>query len=233
MIEAERRALQNGIIVYDAALADKIHEHVFTPSYWHAREALGEPLGGRGAAWRIRDGDIDWVLRQYRRGGLVGRVVLDTYFYAGLERTRPFHEWYLTARLFEEGLPVPRPVAARVDRGLVAYRGSLITRTVPGHSLAALLDASPAETTWLAIGRTVRRFHDAGAWHADLNAHNILVDGDTVHVIDWDRGQVRSQDTAWREANLKRLRRSLDKLRPDNAAIATGWQALYQAYCGD
>ncbi|MDX1442559.1 MAG: 3-deoxy-D-manno-octulosonic acid kinase [Gammaproteobacteria bacterium] len=231
MIKAERKALQNGIIVYDAAQADKIHEHVFTPSYWTAREALGEPLGGRGAAWRIQDGDIDWVLRQYRRGGLVGRVVLDWYFYAGLERTRPFHEWYITARLHDEGLPVPRPVAARVDRGLIGYRGALITATVPGTSFASMLE-SAGEATWRAIGRTVRRLHDAGAWHADLNAHNILVEGDSVTVIDWDRGQVRPQDTAWREANLKRLRRSLDKLRPEDPAMDAGWRALRDAYNG-
>ena len=233
MIKAERKALQNGIIVYDAAQADKIHDHVFTPSYWRAREALGEPLGGRGAAWRINDGDIDWVLRQYRRGGLVGRVVLDWYFFAGLERTRPFHEWYITARLFDEGLPVPRPVAARVDRGLLGYRGSLITTTVPGCSLASMLENGVEEAVWKAVGRTIRRLHDAGAWHADLNTHNILIDGEHVTVIDWDRGQVRPQDTAWREANLKRLRRSLDKLGPGDPAIDSGWKALRAAYNGD
>lgn len=94
-MQAKTLAVEGGLILYDAAQAGKIHEHIFTPTYWSARDALGEPLGGRGAAWRIQDGEIDWVLRMYRRGGLVGKFVYDWYPYTGMKRSRPWREWQL------------------------------------------------------------------------------------------------------------------------------------------
>ncbi len=231
--------VKGGAILYDAAQGGKVNEHVFAPSYWRARAALGDPLGGRGAAWRIQvdDDDIDWVLRAYRRGGLPGRFIRDKYFYTGLEGTRAWREWRLLATLHERGLPVPRPVAARVLRGTLSYRAALITVTVRGESLAHLLNAARMTTiAWQAIGDCIRRFHDAGAWHADLNAHNILVHEPAgeplVHLIDFDRGRLRAQDAAWRNANLARLRRSLEKVVADEqkSCMRDGWAALEAAY---
>jgi 3-deoxy-D-manno-octulosonic acid kinase len=237
-MQAATRAITGGLILYDAAQGGKVHEHVFAPSYWRAREALSEPLGGRGAAWRIQDEGIDWVLRFYRRGGLPGKLILDRYFYTGVESSRPWREWRMLATLLERGLPVPRPVAARIMRSGFSYRGALITETVPGESLARLVrENTVAESIWKSIGRTIRRFHDAGAWHADLNAHNILVADDgpesSVHLIDFDRGRMRSQDTKWREANLARLLRSLNKVAPEReTAITSGWAMLKAGYRG-
>ena len=69
-----------------------------------------------------------------------------------------------------------------------------------------------APAAWHAIGSCVRRFHDAGVCHADLNAHNVLLDADGgVHLVDFDRGSIRAPG-AWRTANLARLERSLAKL---------------------
>lgn len=236
-VQEATRAVHGGLILYDAAQAGKVHEHVFTPAYWRARDALSEPLGGRGAAWRIAVGDIDWVMRFYRRGGVPGKLFLDSYFYTGMERTRPWREWRLLAWMCERNLPVPRPVAARVLRGAMTYRGALITETVPGRSLAALLEAGAmTQASWRAIGKCVRRFHDAGVWHADLNAHNILVDGEArVYLIDFDRGRLRAQDAAWRNANLARLQRSLVKISPPGrqAAAGEGMDVLRAAYNGD
>ena len=47
-------------------------------------------------------------------------------------------------------------------------------------------------TSWRAIGAAIARLHRGGVDHADLNAHNILLDGrGAVSVIDFDRGRVR------------------------------------------
>jgi tRNA A-37 threonylcarbamoyl transferase component Bud32 len=62
--------------------------------------------------------------------------------------------------------------------------------------------------------------HNAGIAHADLNLTNILVraDGDSpmVLLIDFDRARVfsASLSSRERERNLRRLRRSLNKLDP-------------------
>ncbi|HEX7030231.1 MAG TPA: 3-deoxy-D-manno-octulosonic acid kinase [Gammaproteobacteria bacterium] len=243
VIRPEVMPVTGGLILYDAEQGGKVNEHVFAPAYWRARDAFGdEPLGGRGAAWRIRAGGIDWVLRFYRRGGLPGKFISDWYLFTGIERTRPWREWRLLADMHELGLPVPRPVAARVRRGRLGYHGALITETVPGESLARLLlGGTMTDAAWSAAGKCIRRFHDAGIWHADLNAHNILIDPDgsekpEVRLIDFDRGRMRPQDTAWRQGNLARLQRSLAKITADTDAAAqvpAGWARLDAAYRGD
>lgn len=240
-MQAATRSIDGGIILYDAELGGKVHEHVFAPSYWRARDALGPPLGGRGAAWRITTEDADWVLRFYRRGGLPGKLIHDWYFYTGLESSRPWREWRLLAHMLERGLPVPRPVAARVLRASLGYRGAIITATVRGESLTRCVQQQQmTDHAWKAVGRTIRRFHDAGIWHADLNAHNILIadpgQDPVVHLIDFDRGRVRPQDTAWRRANLARLQRSLRKITPASLldeVTGNGWQALEAGYARD
>lgn len=235
-MQASVRAIKGGLMLYDAAEGGKIHDHVFAPAYWRARDALSEPLGGRGAAWRITAGDIDWVLRFYRRGGLPGKVLLDWYLFTGMDRSRPFLEWHLLKDMHDAGLPVPRPVAARVIRYGLGYRGAIITATVPGESLARLLiEERLTAADWQATGYWIRKFHDSGVWHADLNAHNVLIQqaelSSKVHLIDFDRGRFRPQDTGWREGNLSRLRRSLAKVAPDREAlIEAGWAELRKSY---
>lgn len=241
-MKEEIRRLESGFMLYDGSLAGKISEHVFAPFYWRTRDALGEPLGGRGAAWRIEDtvdGErIDWVLRHYRRGGLVGKFNLDKYLFTGQDKTRPFQEFRLLASLHEEGLPVPRPVAARLQRGFLFYRAAIITETLPGESLTWHLRKGRIEdTTWQAVGKCIARLHAAGVWHADLNANNILIDLEAdppaVHVIDFDRSRRRPPSQKWRQANLDRLRRSLDKVAENaeqQARITTGWAMLKRGY---
>ena len=63
--------------------------------------------------------------------------------------------------------------------------------------------------------------HRAGLDHADLNAHNLLFDGQQRGwMIDFDRSQLRIPATGWREANLQRLLRSLHKRRGARSAEA-------------
>lgn len=215
-------------ILYDDTLVSHADKALFAPP---VRAAAA---GGRGTAWIVPGADGgEWVLRHYRRGGLPAKLIEDTYLWTGLGYTRPWCEWHLLAELHALGLPVPRPVAARVMRSGIGYRGDLITRRVPdARSLAELLAAgNTVAIPWPAIGACIRRFHEAGVWHADLNAHNILVDGTGgVWLIDFDRGERRSGDAAWKQENLARLKRSLHKSDPAEAVIAQGWAALLDAY---
>jgi 3-deoxy-D-manno-octulosonic acid kinase len=70
------------------------------------------------------------------------------------------------------------------------------------------LDAELADE----VGALVARFHRAGVWHADLNAHNVLVAPAGLYLVDFDRGRMRAPALSWRMANLQRLRRSLFKI---------------------
>ena len=220
------------VILYDDALLDQAQPALFTPP---AVAASGPSvIGGRGSAWILARSDDEWVLRHYRRGGLPGRFIRDHYLWTGLEATRAWREWHLLHSLYKEGLPVPQAVAAQVLRAGLLYRADLITRRIPGaNSVAERIAAGEAgRIPWSEVGRTVRRFHDTGVCHADLNAHNLLLDGQSrVYLIDFDRGTRRGAGP-WKAANLARLRRSLHKLSGGSTVIAAAWAAFLDGYGG-
>lgn len=232
---AERtRIIRDGgyAILYDAA-GSEAQPGWFEPAWWQARGQAVPVDTGRGAAWFVGTPGAQWVLRHYRRGGAVARWVADRYLWLGLDRTRPFAEFRLTQRARGLGLPVPRPVAARVLRAGLTYSGDLITErlhALPYSSLAAkrALDAA----AWRAAGACVVLCHRAGLDHADLNLHNLLLDrSGAAHLIDLDRAVLRAPGR-WAQANLARLMRSLDKLTPDWAAADrdAAWREFMAGY---
>ena len=226
-----------GNILYDPSRFDKPEQQLFEPEYWLARNTTSAVNGGRGQVLFIRDSGHAWVLRHYRRGGVVAIFNNDIYLWQGAEATRSFCEWRLLARLVELQLPVPSPVAARYLRvcaGL-GYRADLITREIGGaRSLAAVLKVQPlASDQWQSIGTTLARFHRHGVRHADLNAHNIVFDAlQKIHLLDFDRGQISRPHRHWINQVLARLLRSLSKLKLQQAIHFTDddWQQLLQAH---
>jgi 3-deoxy-D-manno-octulosonic acid kinase len=210
-------------------------ESLFDPKFWAARGELSEVSGGRGSAWFVGSAPNAWVLRHYRRGGFIARLSADRYGWLGEERVRAFAEWRLLEYLSQRGLCVPKPVAAWYQRAGMTYRCDLITqRIVNAQSLSAVLALGTLpEGTWRAVGAVIARFHGFGVDHADLNAHNILIDGSQViSVIDFDRGRLRAPG-AWASRNLRRLRRSLTKISasmPPGRFTQESWSQLVAGY---
>jgi len=207
---------------------------IFSLGYWRARGAVTGSATGRGSVWFVKAQHGQWALRHYRRGGLVGRLISDHYLYLGQSRVRSFSEWRLLAELFATGLPVPRPVAASYTREGPFYTCDLITERLSGtETLASLLLANRlGDADWRQVGRVAAGFHARGVDHADLNAHNILLDEQgQVFWIDFDRAW-RHPPGAWQASNLARLKRSLYKICPPtrNAELAAAWVALTRGY---
>ncbi|GGX83880.1 3-deoxy-D-manno-octulosonic acid kinase [Litchfieldella qijiaojingensis] len=214
--------------VCDATSGPQIGPETFTPEYWRAHQAVTGEAPGRGASLFIETGNEHWVLRPYRRGGLVARFCESRYLWLGAERSRAFRELRLTAYLHERGLPVPRPIGACVWRHGLAYEAALITVRLPGAQALAERLPHADDSLLVKVGTTVRRFHDAGLDHVDLNARNLLVDThDRLWLIDLDRCRLR-RPGAWREANLERLERSLVKFGAPQAmaAIRQGYDGV-------
>jgi 3-deoxy-D-manno-octulosonic acid kinase len=216
-------------------LQQNAQEPLFDPEFWRARGELDAVTGGRGSAWFVGSGERQWVLRHFRRGGFIARFSEDVYVWTGEQRVRAFAEWELLDLLTRRGLRVPKPVAARYQRRGLWYRCDLITeRILDATPLSALLaHGALAEPQWRAVGAAVASLHRAGVDHADLNAHNVLLDAKSVvSVIDFDRGRLRAPG-AWTSRNLRRLRRSLTKitlgLPPDRFSDAA-WNWLLAGY---
>jgi 3-deoxy-D-manno-octulosonic acid kinase len=102
--------------------------------------------------------------------------------------------------------------------------------------LADLVAQGSRDTVlWRRTGAAIRKFHDAGVIHADLNARNILVGDDKdIYLVDFDRARLNVGDTGAFRANLVRLRRSLEKVWPplNRNRVEPCWSDLLQSYDG-
>src|SRR5262249_25601617 len=88
--EVKRKPLTGGAMLYDAPRASNFAPAWFDPEYWRGRGEIEGEARGRGTTYFIRSGDKHFVLRHYRRGGLVARVSSDRYFWQSESATRPF-----------------------------------------------------------------------------------------------------------------------------------------------
>ncbi|KAA1171621.1 3-deoxy-D-manno-octulosonic acid kinase [Marinobacter salinexigens] len=205
----------------------------FSAEYW-GDCARPVSSGGRGGAWFIEAGEVSLVLREYRRGGLAARISRKTYAYTKEAEVRSFSEFRLLDQLYRMGLPVPKPVGAWYrKRSPVQYQASIIIErlndTVPLAELLEDLDLKD----WTALGQVIRRFHDAGVRHADLNCFNVLVRGNVYYLIDFDKGSIVPPGSPldWKSRNLERFARSIRKVAGD-AVQARVWEPFMTGYNG-
>ncbi len=174
------------------------------------------------------------VIRRFRRGGFARWASRDRF----LNPERPLREIQLSLRLRELGFCTPVVVAGRAQRvGILGYRLEVVTEFMASAgSLGSLWRSASAlqgeernqalrHLPWRPFGVLVRRLHDAGFLHSDLQPENFLwlSESGDIAVLDLDRSRL-AQESPWpQEAlakNLWRLWRYL--LRRDGA----GPQAL-------
>lgn len=215
-------------------------------SAWFDRNALtqegmesGEAAAGRTSALFFRADGTEYLLKTYYRGGLWGKLVKQSYFHTGKTYTRAFVEWRVLAFLHRKGLPVPSPLAAACCRQGLFYTAHLITQSCrPAVPLSQYLAKnSLTDDGWADLGRVLHYLHLAGVLHPDLNAHNVLYDGDRNQfwLVDFDRSKIRSVDPTYytQHVNLARLRRSLEKLASQLASFhytASCFDSLSEGY---
>lgn len=226
----------NGAMVFDANLAEPPTAEWFDNEWWRGQDRMQSGAGGRGGVAFLDTPVGPCVLRHYRRGGWMAPLMGDRYLWNGRRRSRGFAEFELLAELVRRKLPAPVPVAAHYRRRGPYYTADLITRTIEGAQTLSGIIAERRFDSALAerVGVLVARFHAAGVDHADLNAHNILVASDGLWLIDFDRGEIRVTGTAWKLANLARLKRSLLKVgacdHDETALDREVWTPLLHGY---
>ena len=228
-------------IIYNGNLLDTPAPGYFDVEYWQSVNAVHGQAVGRGSAWFIGAPFGPVVLRRYFRGGWAAKLSHEHYFYTTVARSRPFREFNLLNELHQLNLPVPKPVAAYCEHHGIFSSGALITGRIDGAQTLIdwLAQASTNYEQWIkvwpAVGRCIKQFHDAGVWHADLNARNILLDRDfKVFLIDFDRARFTPGHPVSSKNNLARLKRSLVKLSSPSTAVElpAAWNHLTEAYHG-
>jgi len=201
-------------IIYDDQLSTADLEEIFDPLFLESKGLVTGQAPGRGSVYFFRYSEMELVLRHYRRGGGVSKIIKDWYLGRRMENTRAWREYHMLIKMRELNLPVPRPIAVRVQMKKLIYKADLITERI--MNAKTFVDALNIEgnnfLVWKKVGQCIRKFHNTGVYHHDLNARNILVDSDMrVHLIDFDRCKFRSGGN-WRSRNMFRLQRSLAKI---------------------
>ncbi|AIU68131.1 3-deoxy-D-manno-octulosonic acid kinase [Vibrio coralliilyticus] len=205
--------LDNQTIWYDETLLKEDPKQVFDAEFWqNAGKVIGSAQG-RGTTWFVQTETIEAALRHYRRGGLFGKLVEDSYLFSSWEKTRSYQEFQLLNTLIEAGVNVPRPIAARAVKSGLTYKADLLSEKIPNaRDLVSILMENPLPAEmYQKIGNEIRKMHDAQVNHTDLNIHNILIDEQgKVWIIDFDKCYQQSGN-AWKQSNLERLKRSFEK----------------------
>ena len=234
---ADIRTVTRGrtVIWHDATLLPQVEPGLFEPAWLDSTGRLTGTSTGRNTAWFLHHEGQDMVLRHYWRGGMVGRVIKDRYWREPVENSRAMREFTLLDWMHAQGLPVPRPVAARYSPAWPFYRADLLMERLPDtRPLADLLaEAALPVADWMRIGAVIARMHRLGVHHTDLNCRNILLDGDgQIWLIDFDKCTRRPQGR-WIQDSLNRLERSLLKERtkvPHLHWTDPDWGALLEGH---
>jgi 3-deoxy-D-manno-octulosonic acid kinase len=159
------------------------------------------------------------ILRRYRHGGLLAWLTGPLF----LGPSRALKELEITARAEALGAPVPHallvilwPVLGPLWSALIGTRmESQATDLL--ESLSNSRERVARQRLLREVGAAVRRLHDAGVEHRDLQLRNILVTREETRrivAVDLDRARFRRQGTlsaSQRARNLGRLARSAVK----------------------
>lgn len=184
-----------------------------------------EPLPGakgRGGVGVLHLAGLEVVVRPFRRGGALRRLLGDRY--SG--PTRACQELDVLERLRTDGVPVVVPLAALARKGGAFWRLRLLTeRVADALPLPAFCAAEPLARRWAieAAAVAVRLAFARGLVHDDLHPDNVLVarHGDKVRavLVDLDKAElVQPLPPARRDAMLVRMARYVHKHHRRSAA---------------
>ena len=238
--QTETRAycqLQQGAATfwYDPDFFDGVDSAHFQSQWWQQQGAVIGSSEGRNTAWFVQHQQHALVLRHYYRGGLIGKLLHDQFWLQPVASSRAMQEYQLLAWMRQQGLAVPRPVAASYQRSGLIYRADLLIELIPNSKdIAALLQQRAlTEAEWQAVGAAIAQMHQLGVYHSDLNCRNILLDeAGKVWLIDFDKCDRREKGD-WCQQNLQRLLRSLNKEQGKLASFhwqPEAWPSLLAGY---
>ncbi len=223
------------VMLYDSVLQGKILPEYFSAEYWTQFAETRILAKGRATTYCVKAPEQrPWVLRQYRRGGVFGKLIKQAYFFTKHAEVRSIAEYRASAQLYKLSLPVAKPIAAMYVKNNLTYTAAILTEFIDNtQTLSAVLDPDK-KINWRAIAMAIYQVHQAGLVHSDLNTHNILIDKNwQTTIIDLDKSLVvpdLNLSSQHRES-MQRLRRSMEKVsRRTPEQQLNDWAELIYAY---
>lgn len=160
------------------------------------RKSQKQDLSGRGRTVRLLLNGIGRVvIKHYRRGGVLGRLVSHRYLRLGA--TRCENEFRMLVRVRAMGVSAPEPILFAY-KGSLFYKAWLVTKEVErSQSLFHLAQNGTLQGGLDAVAITekvadlVTRLIVNGVKHVDLHPGNVLIDEHgEVFLIDFDKAQI-------------------------------------------
>ena len=190
----------------------------------------------------IKDGER-MIVRRYFHGGLFAFITRNLFLFG----SRSFRELALAEEIRSCGIPTIEPIGAiHRPTKFLFYKAYLLSLEVP-HALNLIqyfqkmephlssATLSRKRNMIRSAGFLLRQFHEFGFFHGDLQLKNILLNGEELLLIDFDRSY-RKRTLSLREKmkNLLRLNRSVEKWRRLGLPItrADRWR-FFLSYAGD
>lgn len=171
-------------------------------------------LEGRVAMKRFEDSDSQtFVIKEYKRGGLVGHLLGNLHLRTGPGRAAGELDFLIRAS--KAGIAVPEPVGV-IEEGGFIYRTWLILREIPKAQSLAELGKADSELIDKFIDEAatlISKLIKAKIFHVDLHPGNVLVDSSSkVLLLDFDKATIFNGDLKnLRDLYLCRWRRAVIK----------------------
>ena len=234
MAYIQQKTVNSHVMLFDAEHFSAPSPKMFTGQYWQTQNAITGQATGRGTTYFFQHNKNEYVLRHYRRGGLIGKILSDQYLYTGFEQSRAWQEFKLLQHMQTLDLACPTPIAAMLNKSGLYYQADIISSKIPNAQdlQHILLERSLSSDICRKIGQTIAEFHNQQIYHHDLNIHNIMLDAKhRVWLIDFDKCAIK-QGNKWKKSNMARLKRSFEKEKrlANIHWQKTDWQALLSAY---
>jgi len=235
------RVLESGetrLIVHEQLQECFTREGFDRPAAWESCLSSVAGESGRGSNAVRSFGEFTLRLKQLRRGGLASRVRGE--HFSGDQRL--LENLTLPLEVAARGIPTAAPRALLVESVAGSgYRGWLATEELSSmrDAAAGVREATPeSEARWLVAMSVVRRMHDAGVEHRDLNLGNLLIGEEPrrpVAVVDFDDARLHDGPLPFglRQQALRRLERSYVKTCYPRAASEAVRTQIYSRYAAD
>lgn len=175
---------------------------------------------GRGAEATIR------LTEFMGRDAVVKSRVRKGYRHPELDRRLRMHRTRTEVRVMAEARTsgVRSPVVYDVD----LENGEITMELLKGESVKHVLDEHPERTEEICrkIGETVARLHNGKISHGDLTTSNMIMDGDSISIIDFSMGDTRV-DIEQMGVDLRLLERAFTSA---HSALDGAFDIIMQSY---
>jgi 3-deoxy-D-manno-octulosonic acid kinase len=115
MAYIQQKSVKPHIMLFDSGHFPVPVPKMFTGQYWKTQNAITGQATGRGTTYFFKHDKNEYVLRHYRRGGLIGKVLSDQYMYTGIEKSRAWREFKLLQQMKKYGFKLSNPDRSDVE----------------------------------------------------------------------------------------------------------------------